>query len=131
MHEEFCEVALLSEQNPMQAAMSTTGASTHLGNNWKEKVHLPNRPLTKLLKLLNLTLVILLFIIIIILIQHFFIFSIKGVGIRCVTFFQLCAKVFWAAAVNLATCEAFFSLSVAVSQSLFAKGSTNLPTQIL
>ena len=38
---------------------------------------------------------------------------------------------FWAAAVNLATCEAFFSLSVAVSQSLCAKGSTNLPTQIL
>jgi len=120
VHKVFCDVATLSEENPMQAAMSTTGASTHLGNKWKEKVHLQNRPLTKLLKLLNPTLVI-----------FFFIFSIKGVGIRCVTFFQLCAKVFWAAAVNLATCEAFFSFSVAVSQSLFAKGSTNLPTQIL
>jgi len=37
---DFWKVAALCGENVEQAAMFATGASTHLGNKWKEKVRL-------------------------------------------------------------------------------------------
>ena len=84
----------------------------------RESPPISNRSLAELLKLLtwytfNLKLLLFIF-----LIKPFLIFSNKSVGIRRVTFFLLCAKMFWAGAVYLVSCVVFFSLGVAVSQSL-------------